>query len=34
MQLAVSMVGIAVMILAATLLTWESRFDRRGPRLF
>jgi hypothetical protein len=33
-QLAVSMAGIAVIVLAATLLTWESRFDRRGPRLF
>jgi len=34
MQLAVSIAGIAVMVLAATLLTWESRFDRRGPKLF
>jgi hypothetical protein len=33
-QLAVSMAGIAVMVVAATLLTWESRFDRRGPNLF
>jgi hypothetical protein len=34
MQLAVSVTGIALMVLAATLLTWESRFDRPGPRLF
>jgi hypothetical protein len=34
MQLAVSIAGIAVMVLAATLMTWESRFDRRGPKLF
>lgn len=34
MQLAVSLTGIAVMIVAATLLTWESRLDRRGPKLF
>ena len=34
MQVAVSVGGIALMILAATLLTWESQFDRRGPKLF
>lgn len=34
MQFAVSLAGIAVMIAAATLLTWESRLDRRGPKLF
>ena len=34
MQVAVSVAGIALMILAATLLTWESRLDRRGPKLF
>ena len=34
MQLAVSVTRIAAMVVAATLLTWESRFDRRGPNLF
>ena len=34
MQVAVSVAGIALMILAATLLTWENRLDRRGPKLF
>ncbi|NPU12291.1 OpgC domain-containing protein [Bradyrhizobium sp. 83002] len=34
MQLAISVAGIAIMIGAATLLTWESQLDRRGPRLF
>ena len=34
MQVAVSVAGIALMILAATLLTWEGRLDRRGPKLF
>ncbi|MGJ4888071.1 OpgC domain-containing protein [Bradyrhizobium sp. HKCCYLRH3099] len=34
MQCAISVVGIAMMIAAATLLTWESQLDRRGPRLF
>ncbi len=33
-QLAVSVAGIAVMIGAATLLTWESRWDRRGVKPF
>ena len=34
MQIVVSIGGIAVMVVAATLLTWESQFDRRGPKLF
>jgi hypothetical protein len=34
MQLAVSVGGIVAMVVAATLLTWESRLDRRGPKLF
>jgi drug/metabolite transporter (DMT)-like permease len=34
MQAAVSIVGIVLMVAAATLLTWESRLDRRGPKLF
>jgi hypothetical protein len=34
MQIAVSVAGIALMILTATLLTWERRLDRRGPKLF
>nr|WP_041756922.1 OpgC domain-containing protein [Bradyrhizobium sp. ORS 278] len=34
MQLLISVIGIAVMVFAATLLTWESQVDRRGPRLF
>lgn len=34
MQLAVSVGGIVAMAVAATLLAWESRLDRRGPRLF
>jgi hypothetical protein len=34
MQVAVSLVGIAVMIAAATLMTWTSQMDRPGPRLF
>jgi hypothetical protein len=34
MQIAVSVAVIAVMVLAATLLTRESWFDRRGQRLF
>jgi hypothetical protein len=34
MQLLISLAGIAVMIIAATLLTWESQLDRHGPRLF
>jgi hypothetical protein len=34
MQLAVSVGGIVAMVVAATLMTWESGFDRRGPKLF
>jgi hypothetical protein len=34
MQVAVSLVGIAVMIAAATLMTRSSQLDRPGPRLF
>ena len=34
MQVAVSIAGIALMIAAATLLTWEAKNDRRGPKLF
>lgn len=34
MQLLISVAGIAIMIAVATLLTWESLLDRRGPRLF
>ncbi|WFU43470.1 OpgC domain-containing protein [Bradyrhizobium sp. CB82] len=33
-QLWVSIAGIAVMIVAATLTTWEAQLDRRGPKLF
>jgi OpgC protein len=33
-QVAVSMVGIALMIAAATLMTWTSKQDRPGPKLF
>jgi len=34
MQLAVSAGGIVAMVVVATVLAWESRLDRRGPRLF
>jgi hypothetical protein len=34
MQLSVTVAGIAAMVVAAMLLTWEAQFDRRGPRLF
>ena len=34
MQAAVSVAGILLMIAAATLLTWEAKLDRRGPKLF
>jgi hypothetical protein len=34
MQAAVSVSGIALMIVIANLLTWEARLDRRGPKLF
>jgi hypothetical protein len=33
-QVAVSFAGILLMIIAATLLTWEAKLDRRGPKLF
>jgi hypothetical protein len=33
-QLAVSVVGITLMVAAATLATWEAQLDRRGPKLF
>jgi hypothetical protein len=34
MQAAVSIVGIALMIATATLMTWTAKQDRPGPRLF
>jgi hypothetical protein len=34
MQVAVGFAGILLMIIAATLLTWEAKLDRRGPKLF
>ncbi len=34
MQAAVNLAGIALMIAAATLMTWEAKLDRRGPKLF
>jgi hypothetical protein len=34
MQAAVSGAGIALLIAVATLLTWEAKLDRRGPKLF
>ncbi|MEA2958887.1 MAG: hypothetical protein QOJ58_4461, partial [Alphaproteobacteria bacterium] len=34
MHAAVSIAGIVLMIVAATLLTWEAKLDRRGPKLF
>jgi hypothetical protein len=34
MQFAVSIAGIALMIAVATLMTWTSRLDRHGPKLF
>jgi hypothetical protein len=34
MQAAVSIAGVVLMIIAATLMTWEAKLDRRGPRLF
>ena len=33
-QLAVSVIGIMVMVAAATVVTWEAQLDRRGPKLF
>jgi hypothetical protein len=34
MQLAVSVLGIVLMISAATLMTWTVKLDRSGPKLF
>jgi hypothetical protein len=34
MQVAVSIAGVALMIAAATLMTWTSQLDRPGPKLF
>ena len=34
MQAVVSMAGIVLMVAAATLMTWEAKLDRRGPKLF
>lgn len=34
MQVAVSIFGVAVMIAAASAMTWTSKLDRPGPRLF
>jgi len=34
MQGAVSVAGIMLMIVVATVLTWEAKLDRRGPKLF
>src|SRR5712664_3010541 len=34
MQIAVSVAGIAIMIAAATLMTWTAKVDRHGPKLF
>jgi len=34
MQVAVSIAGIALMVAAATPMTWTSQLDRPGPRLF
>jgi hypothetical protein len=33
-QFAISLAGIALMIVAANLLTFEAKLDRRGPKLF
>jgi hypothetical protein len=33
-QIAVSVAGIALMIAAATLMTWTAKQDRHGPKLF
>jgi hypothetical protein len=34
MQFSISIAGIALMIAAATLMTWTSQQDRPGPKLF
>jgi hypothetical protein len=33
-QLVISVGGVVLMIVAATLATWEAQLDRRGPKLF
>jgi hypothetical protein len=34
MQAAVSVSGIMLLTLIASVLTWEAKRDRRGPKLF
>jgi hypothetical protein len=34
MQVSVGVAGVALMIITATLMTWTSKLDRRGPKLF
>jgi hypothetical protein len=34
MQVVINIAGIALMIAAATLMTWTSKLDRPGPKLF
>jgi hypothetical protein len=34
MQIVISVSGIVLMIAAATLMTWTSKQDRPGPKLF
>ena len=34
MQAVVTVVGILLLILIASVLTWEAKRDRRGPKLF
>jgi hypothetical protein len=34
MQIAISLAGIAVMVAAATAMTWTAKFDRHRPKLF
>lgn len=34
MQIAVSVTGVALMVSAATVMTWTAKLDRRGPKLF
>ena len=34
MQVVISITGIALMIVASTLMTWTSKQDRPGPKLF
>jgi hypothetical protein len=33
-QVAISLLGIAILIAVATMMTWTSKLDRPGPRLF